>query len=106
MRMVIANPPAARVERPLCGGRRRKPIERAVPGRRGLVRPAYGARHVAAAVASDYAFRSPAGHRRKEHPMAVQRDTPYPGFNFLVDLGDGETGGPQAGFQEVGGIGT
>lgn len=38
--------------------------------------------------------------------MAVQRDTPYPGFNFLVDLGDGETSGPQAGFQEVSGIGT
>ncbi|MET0543951.1 MAG: phage tail protein [Variovorax sp.] len=38
--------------------------------------------------------------------MAVQRKDPYAGFNFLVDLGDGETGGPAAGFQEVGGIGT
>ncbi len=32
--------------------------------------------------------------------MAVQRDRPYPGFNFLVDLGTGETDGPAAGFRE------
>lgn len=34
--------------------------------------------------------------------MAVQRDRPYPGFNFLVDLGTGETAGPDAGFEECG----
>jgi phage tail-like protein len=32
--------------------------------------------------------------------MAVLRDTPYAQFNFLVDLGTGDTDGPQAGFQE------
>lgn len=37
--------------------------------------------------------------------MAVQRERPYVQFNFLVDLGDGVTEGPQAGFQEVSGIG-
>ena len=37
--------------------------------------------------------------------MAVLRDRPYVGFNFLVDLGDGNTEGSQAGFQEVSGIG-
>jgi phage tail-like protein len=37
--------------------------------------------------------------------MAVQRDRPYVQFNFLVDLGDGNTEGPQAGFQEVSNIG-
>ena len=37
--------------------------------------------------------------------MAVQRDRPYVQFNFLVDLGDGNTEGPDAGFQEVSGIG-
>ncbi|MGE0816195.1 MAG: phage tail protein [Vicinamibacterales bacterium] len=37
--------------------------------------------------------------------MAVRRDTPYPQFNFLVNLGSGETDGPDAGFQEVSGIG-
>jgi len=37
--------------------------------------------------------------------MAVQRDRPYPQFNFLVDLGDGETDGPHAGFAECSGIG-
>jgi phage tail-like protein len=37
--------------------------------------------------------------------MATLRDRPYTGFNFLVDLGDGVTEGPQAGFQEVSGIG-
>ena len=34
--------------------------------------------------------------------MATQRDRPYGQFNFLVDLGDGVTDGPHAGFQEVG----
>jgi phage tail-like protein len=33
--------------------------------------------------------------------MAVQRERPYPGFNFLVDLGTGKTDGAQAGFEEV-----
>lgn len=37
--------------------------------------------------------------------MAVRRDRPYTDFNFLVDLGDGNTDGPEAGFQEVSGIG-
>lgn len=37
--------------------------------------------------------------------MAVPRDRPYVQFNFLVDLGDGVTEGPQAGFQELSGIG-
>ena len=37
--------------------------------------------------------------------MAVQRERPYTQFNFLVDLGDGVTDGPRAGFQEVSGIG-
>src|SRR5258707_2517370 len=37
--------------------------------------------------------------------MAVLRDRPYVQFNFLVDLGDGQTDGPDAGFQEVSGIG-
>lgn len=37
--------------------------------------------------------------------MAIQRDRPYVQFNFLVDLGDGVTEGPAAGFQEVTGIG-
>jgi len=37
--------------------------------------------------------------------MAVLRDRPYLQFNFLVDLGDGNTDGPQAGFQECGEIG-
>jgi phage tail-like protein len=32
--------------------------------------------------------------------MAVLRDLPYPQFNFLVNLGTGETEGPEAGFQE------
>ena len=36
--------------------------------------------------------------------MAVLRDTPYVQFNFLVDIGEG-TEGPQAGFQEMSGIG-
>jgi len=37
--------------------------------------------------------------------MDVLRERPYVQFNFLVDLGDGTTDGPQAGFQEVSGIG-
>ena len=37
--------------------------------------------------------------------MAVQRDRPYPGFNFLVDLGTGKTDGPAAGFRECSSIG-
>lgn len=37
--------------------------------------------------------------------MAVMRERPYVQFNFLVDLGTGNTDGPQAGFQEVSGIG-
>jgi phage tail-like protein len=32
--------------------------------------------------------------------MAVLRDRPYAQFNFLVDLGTGDTAGPEAGFQE------
>lgn len=37
--------------------------------------------------------------------MATLRQRPYVQFNFLVDLGTGVTAGPQAGFQEVSGIG-
>jgi phage tail-like protein len=37
--------------------------------------------------------------------MATLRDRPYAPFNFLVDLGDGNTEGPDAGFLEVGAIG-
>ena len=33
--------------------------------------------------------------------MAVLRDRPYSNFNFLVDLGTGNTDGPEAGFEEV-----
>ena len=36
--------------------------------------------------------------------MATFRDRPCMQFNFLVDLGDGATDGPKAGFQEVSGI--
>ena len=32
--------------------------------------------------------------------MAVLRERPYAQFNFLVDLGTGNTDGPEAGFQE------
>jgi phage tail-like protein len=32
--------------------------------------------------------------------MAVLRERPYAQFNFIVDLGDGVTDGPEAGFQE------
>lgn len=38
--------------------------------------------------------------------MAILRDRPYTQFNFLVDLGDGNSDGVQAGFQEVSAIGT
>jgi phage tail-like protein len=37
--------------------------------------------------------------------MAVFRDRPYVQFNFLVDLQTGNTDGPDAGFQEISGIG-
>jgi phage tail-like protein len=37
--------------------------------------------------------------------MAIQRDRPYVQFNFLVDLGTGNTDGPDAGFQECSNIG-
>jgi len=37
--------------------------------------------------------------------MAVLRDRPYNQFNFLVDLGTGNTEGPDGGFQEVSAIG-
>ena len=37
--------------------------------------------------------------------MAVLRDRPYAQFNFLVDLGTGDTDGPRAGFQECSQIG-
>ena len=37
--------------------------------------------------------------------MAVLRDRPYVQFNFLVDLGDGVTTGPDAGFQELSNVG-
>ncbi len=36
--------------------------------------------------------------------MATLRDRPYTQFNFLVDLGDGNTEGPRAGFQELSSI--
>src|SRR5438105_13091172 len=37
--------------------------------------------------------------------MAILRDRPYVQFNFLVNLGTGTTSGPEAGFQEISGIG-
>ena len=37
--------------------------------------------------------------------MAELRERPYVQFNFLVDLGTGNTDGAEAGFQEVSGIG-
>lgn len=37
--------------------------------------------------------------------MAVMRERPYSQFNFLVDLGTGNTEGPDAGFQEISAIG-
>jgi phage tail-like protein len=36
--------------------------------------------------------------------MAVLRDRPYTQFNFLVDIGTGDTSGPDAGFEEVTGL--
>ena len=33
--------------------------------------------------------------------MAQQRNNPYPGYNFLVDLGIGDSDSVQAGFSEV-----
>lgn len=36
--------------------------------------------------------------------MAVERERPYSQFNYLVDLGTGDTDSPQAGFQEVSGL--
>ena len=36
--------------------------------------------------------------------MATRRDNPYPQFNFLVDLGTGDSEGIEAGFQECSGI--
>ena len=38
--------------------------------------------------------------------MATARDRPYVQFNFLVDLGSGNTEGADAGFQEVSGLQT
>ena len=37
--------------------------------------------------------------------MPTPRHVPYVQFNFLVDLGTGNTAGPQAGFQECSNIG-
>lgn len=37
--------------------------------------------------------------------MAVFRERPYTQFNFLVDLGTGNSEGPEAGFQEISTIG-
>jgi phage tail-like protein len=37
--------------------------------------------------------------------MAEFRERPYSQFNFLVNLGTGDTSSPQAGFQEVSGLG-
>jgi len=37
--------------------------------------------------------------------VAVLRERPYAQFNFLVDLGTGNTDGPEAGFQECSEIG-
>lgn len=36
--------------------------------------------------------------------MATERDNPYSSFNFLVDLGTGDTGSIRAGFQEASGL--
>lgn len=38
--------------------------------------------------------------------MATERENPYSNFNFLVDLGTGDTASIKAGFQEVSGINT
>lgn len=37
----------------------------------------------------------------REEIMAVLRDQPYADSNFLVDLGNGDTAGPRAGFDRV-----
>jgi len=37
--------------------------------------------------------------------VAVLRDRPYAQFNFLIDVGTGNTDGPEAGFQECSEIG-
>jgi phage tail-like protein len=37
--------------------------------------------------------------------LAVLRERPYAQFNFLIDLGTGNTDGPEAGFQECSEIG-
>ena len=37
--------------------------------------------------------------------MAIERERPYSQFNYLVDLGNGDTDSPKAGFQEVSGLG-
>src|SRR5436190_5327587 len=37
--------------------------------------------------------------------MATLRERPYVQFNFLVNLGTGNTNGPEAGFQKIIGIG-
>jgi phage tail-like protein len=37
--------------------------------------------------------------------MAIPRGRPYVQFNFLVDLGTGNTNGPEAGFQECSNVG-
>lgn len=36
--------------------------------------------------------------------MAIERENPYGTFNFLVDLGTGDTASIKAGFQEVSGL--
>jgi phage tail-like protein len=36
--------------------------------------------------------------------VATERDNPYGAFNFLVDLGTGDTNSIKAGFQEVSGL--
>lgn len=38
--------------------------------------------------------------------MSVERTNPYGSFNFLVDLGTGDTASVRAGFQEVSGLNT
>jgi phage tail-like protein len=37
--------------------------------------------------------------------MPMERERPYSQFNYLVDLGNGDTDSPKAGFQEVSGLG-
>jgi phage tail-like protein len=38
--------------------------------------------------------------------MAIEREQPYPGHNFLVDLGDGDPAGEENAFAEVDGLET